>query len=108
MSEDSFFYSQFKLYSRVHILFEATMLFLVYNANDKYPNGTLIDTQSTAFGLIAHGFGVAYGAASFMAISDEFGAPSMDDDYYGDADMDMDDGTDEPVDETNDNYYGYY
>jgi hypothetical protein len=110
MSMDSFFYSNFELYSRVHILLEATMLFLVFNANDKYPNdNTLgVDSLSTTFGFIAHGFGVAYGAASFMAISDEFGAEE--EDYYGD-DMyadEMTGETDGDVEGGDDAYYGYY
>ena len=46
------------------------------------PIASNADTQSTNFGYFAHAFGVVYGAASMMAIDDQFKSDDADEDEY--------------------------
>jgi hypothetical protein len=103
------FESIFVISSKVQIIEEALMLYLVYNAEDSYANADYVDSQATNFAYMAHALGLAYSAVAFREIDSYFGGDEEElaedeEGVYGDEELAVE-GEDE---EAQTDYYGYY
>jgi hypothetical protein len=90
------FSSLFVLTSKLHILLEATNIFLTYRAWDKWSTG-LKDSQKF-FGYGSHVFGVLIGVAAMSAIDAEYKVAACDPEMEDCEEMDEDEEADEEAD----------
>lgn len=99
----------FPISSKVNILLSVVQLYLVYRADDAYPNATWVESQSTNFGYFAQVFGVVYGAASAMAVMDQYAGEETAEEEYAEEDVYGDEAVEDEY-AVEDNYgdYGYY
>ena len=88
--------------SKATVLMEAIQLYLVYRAEDVYPNETFVDTMTTQFAYAVHASNMIYAAATIPIVDewasayknediiesddaeDDYATEAADDDYYGD------------------------
>ena len=79
---------------------EAVSLYLVYRAEDVYPNEIFVDTMATKFAYAVHASNMIFAAATIPTVNefassykseevesdaeDEYALETVDDDYYGD------------------------
>ena len=109
----------FGMWFAVNVVLEAVNLYLVYAAEDKYPNnstnfvnddGTDASTMSTVFAYGAHGFGLVFSGAAAAAAMSMGGAPEEEyaDEYADEEPADEEPVDEEPADDTYGDYYGYY